>query len=126
MRVLVTGSREWPWAELVWSELGDIYATEREPLTIVHGACPKGADFHAALWCKMAEKRNLFVTEEPHPATWTVDGVYNKAAGFHRNKHMVDLGADLCLAYIFRDSKGATMTANLAEKAGIETRRHER
>lgn len=35
---------------------------------------------------------------------------------------MVDLGADLCLAFIYNDSNGASHTAKLAQRAGITTR----
>lgn len=50
-RVLVTGSRDWPTPETVWAALNDIrdeaLITDRR-LVVVHGACPRGADAHAA------------------------------------------------------------------------------
>ena len=120
-RVLVTGSRTWEDYELVSRVLAGIARTElthrpREQFTLVSGACPKGADAMAE---DLAEKLGYHI--ERHPADWNTHG---KRAGFVRNAEMVALGADVCIAFIKDGSKGATMTADLAEKAGIPTARY--
>ncbi|WP_392971070.1 SLOG family protein [Streptomyces sp. LN245] len=126
-RILVTGSRDWQGIGVVRRALAEVLAIlpNDQPLVVVHGDCPTGADIMAKAWalttftpaCTDDFER---VTEEPHPAAWHVHG--NKA-GPIRNKAMVDKGADVCLAFIRNGSRGASHTAALAERAGIPTRR---
>ncbi|MEU2724034.1 SLOG family protein [Streptomyces smyrnaeus] len=123
-RVLVTGSRDWPASDVVWSALNNVRdeaLTTDRALVVVHGACPTGADAYARDWCLTANGFVNGVTEEPHPANWEING---RRAGFIRNAHMVNLGADLCLAFIRNGSRGASHTAGLAEAASIPTRRY--
>lgn len=123
LRVLVTGSRTWESPDHVWGALNDArdeaLITNRR-LIVVHGACPKGADAHAARWCATATEFTNGVVEEAHPADWKNSG---RQAGFVRNAHMVSIGADVCLAFIANGSRGASHTARLAEQAGIAVRR---
>lgn len=111
MRILITGSRDWTDVHTILDAL--LTEVDGGPVTIVHGACPTGADSTADRLGKV-----YGVTVERHPADWKTHG---KRAGFVRNAEMVALGADVCLAFIKNGSKGATMTADLAEKAGIRT-----
>lgn len=125
MRILVTGSRDWDDKQAIafalleqdpCAEHGDC-GPDCPKITVVHGACPTGAD---ALADEFA--RQWGVQVERHPAEWDKHG---KSAGFVRNAEMVELGADVCLAFIKNNSKGASHTARLAEEAGIPVRRYE-
>jgi superfamily II DNA or RNA helicase len=124
-RVLVTGSRAWgtdrdalgnltPAAIYEWEQLREkIEYTFRaqSDAVLVSGACPTGADFLAEhVWSSLGG------AVERHPAEWDE---YGKQAGFRRNQEMVDLGADLCLAFIKNGSAGATHTVDAAARAGI-------
>lgn len=117
MRILVTGSRDWQDARVIGQWLDYYYHQVLEPahLVVVHGGCPTGADKMADSWA-----RTQGLSIEAHPAQW---GVHGRAAGPIRNAHMVQLGADVCLAFIRNGSVGASHTAALAEGAGITTRR---
>lgn len=129
MRILVTGSRDWIEWETVWNALYE--ESQKAPangtVTVVHGDCPTGADRMARGWCAdMAHHfetfwRGVSIVEERHPADWKR---YGKSAGPRRNREMVNLGADLCLAFIRNNSPGASKTAEWAERAGIPTRIH--
>lgn len=127
-RILITGSRDWTnlnaFHGALWRaryELDPVSGIDRDTgasrLTIVHGACPTGADSIA----DRIRGEGGLIRIERHPADWET---YGKAAGFKRNAEMVSLGADICLAFIRNNSKGASMTADLAEKAGIPVRRY--
>lgn len=124
MRVLVTGSRDWDDFHAVFDALRDVRWSVpwEEKMTVVHGACPTGADKDAADWAAVFAPFN--VTEERHPAQWRIGNTFVKAAGMYRNQAMVDLGADVCLAFIKGGSRGATHCAAAAEAAGIPTRRY--
>lgn len=94
-RVLVTGSRQWTDYATIGEALRDQYI-KYGPFVIVHGACPEGVDAIASEWAKWAKFVNSGCIEEHHPAAWKVDG---RSAGPKRNQMMVDLGANVCLAF---------------------------
>lgn len=114
-RMLVTGSRAWTNDKAVEVLILQTWQAHNEPseVILVSGACPTGADAMAE-----AVATGWGWTVERHPADWVR---YGKRAGFIRNQEMVDLGADVCLAFILNKSKGASMTRKIAEKAGIPT-----
>jgi len=112
-RILITGSRDWDDYLAVYAALDSVAKSwKTEEITVVHGGA-KGADTIAGTWTNLRGFQ-----EEIHPADWDKHG---RKAGFVRNAEMVDLGADICVAFIKNGSKGATMTAELSEKAGIPT-----
>jgi hypothetical protein len=132
-RILVTGARDWSdedaLAEALLAArdypLRTIRTNRARKVTLVHGACPHGADAIADRWAKQWGWE-----VEQHPAEWTAAG---KAAGFKRNATMVAAGADICLAFIKpcravkprcknqgpHDSHGTAHCAKLARAAGI-------
>jgi hypothetical protein len=141
LRVIVTGSRNWDDKPGAWGnqtgiveraldslmEAAEFYNRPNE-ITLVHGDCPDSPD-------RLADKaaRDLGWTVETHPADWDF---YGKQAGFIRNQEMVDLGADLCMAFLAlcikpkcghypHYSHGASHCADAAERAGIMVWRYE-
>lgn len=109
MRILVTGSRYWGDRDLLWMTLNRIVPPFS---TIVHGDCPSGADRLAADWVEAQPD----VKVEAHPANWSLEG---KGAGPMRNQRMVDLGADLCIAFPQGESRGTRDCMRRARAAGI-------
>lgn len=128
MRSLVTGSRNWRDRAMVFDALAAMITRAGilppvdglEDVTLVHGDCPTGADAMAdAIGIEWQSRYGLNI--ERHPADWET---YGKRAGFVRNAEMVNLGAGVCLAFIANGSRGASMTADLADRAGVPVFRY--
>lgn len=115
-RILVTGSRTWTDLPRIMDTLWDgLKYVNGWPVTLVHGGA-EGADALAhEVWVY-----NQFPVEV-HPVTTKDWAEHGKRAAYLRNKAMVDAGADLCVAFIKDNSRGASMTAKMAEAAGIPT-----
>mgnify|MGYP001615276374 CR=1 FL=1 len=121
-RIIVCGSRTWDDFDTVAVELrllADRWRHDSSGLprdvTIVHGACPTGADKLADDWCAKAGIAKV----ERHPADWDSHG---KGAGFVRNRKMAELGAVLCLAFWDGVSKGTLDMITQATRRGIPVR----
>jgi hypothetical protein len=116
VRVLITGTREdGPHCSAVADAVLALWLDGADDgfLTVVHGDCPTGIDAEAERIC---EERGI--PSERYPADWDTHG---KSAGPRRNKQMVDLGADLCLAFPKGVSRGTRGCLALAKAAGIKT-----
>ncbi|WP_405490412.1 SLOG family protein [Nocardia sp. NBC_00511] len=132
LRVIVTGSRNYPCEDDVWEALAMALAEHCDPgdtFTVVHGACPTRADAHAASWIRLPDGGSgVAIVEEPHPADWATctPDCYHRpredgrcpAAGPRRNAEMVALGADLVLAFpLAGDRKRSRGTYDCIDKA---------
>lgn len=95
-RVLVTGSR-------TFCDVGTlghyieytalIARRDNKSAVFIHGDCPNGADHLTEKYCRTVGN---YPTER-HPADWEK---LPNLAGHERNQKMVDLGADICLAFL--------------------------
>lgn len=113
-RVIVCGSREWTDEATVRTALTRAWRDAGQPLVVVHGACPTGADRIASEWAQEHEAAGI--VEERHPADWRDLG---RAAGPTRNAAMVRAGAGLCLSFPIGLSPGTRGCTRLARAAGI-------
>ncbi len=134
-RILVTGSRRFGDYDLALTVLSEVRWEFGPHFVLVHGGAP-GADL---LLKEMAEARGI--ETEPHAADWAGpcratckpghrrrrrDGSeYCPAAGNYRNQLMVDLGADLVIAFPIGESTGTRDCIRRAEAARIPVRVYE-
>lgn len=115
MRIGVTISRTWDdWETVVDALYEALPGLSFHKVTIVHGASQTD-------WFIAGVAYTLGMNIEAHPAYWSQHG---RAAGMIRNTEMVKSGADLWLAFIKDNSRGATHCALEAERAGIPVRRY--
>lgn len=130
MRILVTGSRDWPRAGMVRATLesiieencpalyeddGTFVDYDTSKVVLIHGNCPTGADRFADDWAT-----DCGIPVEKFDADWRHYGI---AAGHIRNDQMIKNNPDICVAFIHNNSRGAISTVKKAEKAGIPVRR---
>lgn len=113
MRLIVFGSRTWSEHGAISHDFQELCALYPEELiTLVHGACPSGADYWAQLFA-----RDWGFHVERYPADWETHG---RAAGPIRNEHMAALGADLAIGYHMQgESRGTDDMARACERHGI-------
>lgn len=115
-RILITGSRDWTDEKAIFNAITEeVFGKDVTQITLIHGAA-RGADSIAD---KVARFYNLHV--EVYPADWQAHG---KAAGPIRNQQMIDLGADVCLAFPKGESRGTRHCMKQAKKAGITVRNY--
>lgn len=113
VRILVTGSRNLEDYNLVRWAIAKTLDEFGKDAVVVHGGA-RGADYLAGMAAQA-----LDVPVEVHKADWENEG---KAAGILRNRRMVDLGADVCLAFPIGESRGTRDCMYRAERAGIPVR----
>ncbi len=132
-RILITGSRTWQDPQTIVDAIFEWvmeFSPEPEEIVVVHGDASRGADRMARDYAR----ETSWITEESHPAVWgspctdtcrpghrrtNAYGEYCPAAGMTRNKLMVDMGADVVLAFIRDGSAGASNTAEYALSKGL-------
>lgn len=138
--VLVTGSRNWVDYETLsaalWTQYQDSLSRGLR-LRVIHGNNPRGADAMADYWAREMAQYGVLV--EPVDADWNRDcdkecthrprvradgSRYCPVAGNYRNQKMVDMGPEICLAFLTPEARGTRDCASRAERAGIEVKPH--
>ena len=109
MRVIIAGGRSFKNYKRLCN-VCDYMLQNQQTVEIVSG-CAMGAD---KLGEKYAEERGFEVKR--FPAEWTV---YQKAAGFIRNKKMAEY-SDALIAFWDGHSKGTKHMINLAKQYGLK------
>ena len=146
-RIITTGSRYFHSRPAVWDTLNATLA-RIGPFTLIHGDCPgtddiPGADQLAAQWATHTDN-----PVEAHPADWDTcrpicpprhrrpkkpgdihhpgtQPDYCPQAGPRRNQKMINLGADLVLAFPLNASHGTWTCIRAAQRAGIPVQVYE-
>jgi len=123
MRIGVTISHDWDDYEAIEDAIqAACHATGNpsgrtisfEKVTVVHGASQMD-------WFVAGVAYSLGMHLEAHPADWAL---WDRSAGVRRNQEMVDSGADVWLAFVKGNSRGASDCASRAERAGIPVKRY--
>lgn len=109
-RLLLTSSREHKDRAFIKKHLTPLW---RPRMILVHGACRGGDMIADEIW------KSWGGLTEPHPVKKIHWDYYGLGAGPERNRFMVNLGADECVAFPIGRSKGTRGCYDLAREAGI-------
>jgi hypothetical protein len=110
-RILVTGGREnYDWMTVERA----IFDHCKQGDIVVHGAAG-GID---SLCSQLVRYNPDFFDEDPFPAEWKIDGVFQPNAGFERNQAMVDSGVQGAL--VFAGGSGTADCFRRIKEAGIK------
>jgi hypothetical protein len=136
VKVLVTGSREWPQDDSGMDKLETLLAAAilrtaqaKPPWTLLSGNA-RGADQAAELvWMSWGHKVIRFLADWTGPCKVTCPpkhrlrsrggGTYCPSAGWYRNQLMVEQNPDLCVAFPTKKSQGTWDCVERARKAHI-------
>lgn len=109
MRVLIYGGRDFVPTDLDYSWLNAMFRDHAPgEITVISGEA-RGADTAGRIWATASGHE-----VERYPADWNTHG---KAAGFIRNKQMLDSGVDIAVE--FPGGKGTAHMRSLLDKAGV-------
>lgn len=115
MKIMVTGSRDWPFPDMIYTALEKLrpegFTRNTGMVTVIEGGA-KGADHLARL--AAVDLGYSFITVK---ADWLV---YGRGAGPIRNRKMLDMKPDIVLAFCLNGSRGTTDCMTEAKKRGIK------
>jgi hypothetical protein len=116
-RILLTGSRGWTDRPAILRGLCRAYThcpDEDEPSVLIHGGAIGADTLAGKVWKSWTEVwgDELYVPAEVYMAK-------DFDTPLERNKHMVNLGADVCIAFAKKWSSGTGHCARLARAANI-------
>lgn len=111
INVLVYGGRDFTWDDSIYEWMDYMFSDWDADEVVVISGLARGADMLGLEWAK----RNGYRTKQ-FPANWKEHG---KAAGFLRNKQMLEEGKpDYALE--FPGGNGTKHMRDLLDKAGVE------
>ena len=117
LKVLVCGGRDYKDRDKIWRVLDSLKNQcdlKDEPLHIIEGQCPTGADLYAGQW---AAQNLPSAQHHRFPANWMA---YQRGAGPIRNRQMLEQGKpDLVVAFGGVNGTGTNHMVRISKEAPV-------